>query len=159
MVVLSGILAIFIGVSRGLNGQASAPDAPWASHLQQMDEALARQDVSQAIGPWNAAYDAAVRSGGWEGMAAVGEAYLRLTDRAGGRGVLTPAVTRAIVARGVFETVFERASQQQSVEGVLSAAKVFAALGDLAMADRCREMAGRLAGSCPGQKSTEGSEE
>ncbi len=147
-VALPWALALALVVTIGLAPQRSGrrppgPDAPWASHLQRMEEALALQDRPAATRAWDEAYVAALQMGGWEGMAAVGQAYLRLGGFSGHPG------ETAIVARGIFQITFTRAYRAESPEGVLRAAKAFADLGDLAMADLYLGVAKLLAGDHP----------
>src|SRR6266851_1589878 len=62
-------------------------DTLWHAHITTVDRALARHDVSVAVGAWHDAYGAALASRGWEGMIAVGDAFLRIGAEAGsGRG-------------------------------------------------------------------------
>ena len=58
-------------------------DTLWRAHVALMDHALARHDVSAAVGAWHDAYGAALASRGWEGMLAVGDAFLRIGAEAG----------------------------------------------------------------------------
>jgi hypothetical protein len=142
-VVLLFIVASVAFSDNPYEPRAGAP-AMWALHLERMEEALARQDARGAIRPWNEAYSAALKSQGWEGMAAVGQAYFRLVERVGDDMGTAALTARPIVVRGIFESVLTRAHQQRSVEGVLRAAEGFTAIGDAAMAERCRQTAKRL---------------
>src|SRR5713226_8127883 len=58
-------------------------DALWKEHVVAIDRALAQHDVSAAVGAWHDAYGAALASRGWEGMIAVGDAFLRIGAEAG----------------------------------------------------------------------------
>ena len=58
-------------------------DALWKAHVVAIDRALAQHDVSAAVGAWHDAYGAALASRGWEGMIAVGDAFLRIGAEAG----------------------------------------------------------------------------
>lgn len=140
ILILAVIALLALGVKHPGSAEGGRPPA-WVSHLRRMDEALARQDVRGAIRPCNEAYSAAVKSEGWEGLAAVGEAYLRLAERVGDDQQTARAMPAPIVARRVFEGVLSRAEGQGSVEGVLHAAAGFRALGDLAAAERCVHLA------------------
>jgi hypothetical protein len=143
IMILAVIALLALGLKHPGRAQSGPPPA-WVSHLQRMEEALARQDVRGAIRPCNEAYSAAVKSEGWEGLAAVGEAYLRLAERAGDDQRTARALPTPIVARRIFEGVLSRAQGQGSVEGVLHAAAGFRALGDLGAAERCVHMAWHL---------------
>lgn len=104
-------------------------DGPAAGHLQRMAEALARQDLEGARREWDRAYSAALTLGGWQGLLAVGEAYVRLGEQAGRRE------EGGITARGIFQIAFTRAQRERSLEGVLCTAEAFADLREQAMAD------------------------
>src|ERR1700674_776662 len=52
-------------------------DTRWRAHVALIDHALARHDVGAAVGAWHDAYGAALTSRGWDGMLAVGDAFLR----------------------------------------------------------------------------------
>jgi hypothetical protein len=58
-------------------------ESRWRAHVGMLDQALARHDVSAAVGAWHDAYGAALASRGWEGMLAVGDAFLRIGAEAG----------------------------------------------------------------------------
>jgi hypothetical protein len=143
ILILAVIALLALEVNRPDRAGSGRPPA-WASHLQRMDEALARQDVRGAIRPCNEAYSAAVKSEGWEGLAAVGEAYLRLAERVGDDQRTARALPAPIVARRTFEGVLNRAQDQGSIEGVLRAAAGFRALGDPEAAERCTYLAWHL---------------
>ncbi len=132
------LLAALVAPACGL-----APDRPdetaWVTHLQSMDEALARGDVSAAMRARQDAYLAAVESRRWEGMAAVGDASMRLARLSGARGDLQPEARRAYLA-ALF-----RARHQGSLDGVLRVAEAFAALGDRDAARQALLMASAMA--------------
>src|SRR5258705_58648 len=58
-------------------------DTRWRAHVGTIEQALARHDVSAAVRAWHDAYGAALASRGWEGMIAVGDAFLRIGTEAG----------------------------------------------------------------------------
>ena len=70
-------------------------EAALAERLAALDAALARQDLSRAVYEWRDAYGLALRSRGWEAMAAVGDAAVRVDARDGRpRGPAPPASGR-----------------------------------------------------------------
>jgi len=113
-------------------------DAAWIAQLQRMDEALARGDVSAAVQARRDAYSAALRSRRWDGMAAVGDASVRLSELPGERDAM-----RAEARRAYLSALF-RARSERSLDGVLRAAEAFAALGDRDAARQALVMAGTM---------------
>ena len=146
------VLMLLIGVAAGISRTSSrAPrpsvdrsTRPWLEQLGRMDAALGRGNIRGAIRPWNEAYSAALKNGGWDGMAAVGEAHFRLMRHVMGTGTAMAAASPGAV-RGIFETTRLRAYRQGSAEGMERAAQGFAALGDAVLAGNCRELAVQLA--------------
>ena len=114
-------------------------NAPWALHVEAVDEALARQDLSVAVRAWHAAYSAALGSRRWTGMADVGDAYLRIGEAAGLRKPWEPR------AREVYLNALLRARHEGSLDGVLRVAGAFAALGDTDVVEGALRIAERLA--------------
>jgi hypothetical protein len=131
-------------------GSASAPkadtqwaDATWMSPLRDMDEAIARGDLTAAESARHEAYRAAIASRRWEGFLAVGDAVLRL-------GEATRSRTRAEPeARRLYLSALFRAPGQHSLDGVLLATEAFARLGDRDVVERGIRLARDLAGSDP----------
>ena len=117
----------------------SVPQAPWATHIQRMDEALAGEFADVAAQAWWEAYVAALLSRRWDALIDVGNAALRIGDATGQQG------RSQAQARGVYWTAFFHARQQRSADGVLRAAEGFAALGDREVAARCVRLAEQLA--------------
>jgi hypothetical protein len=113
-------------------------DTEWIAHLQRMDEALARGDVSAAVQARRDAYSAALRSPRWEGMAAVGDASVRLAELPRERAGMLAEARRA------YLSALFRARHQRSLDGVLRAAEAFAALGDRDAARHALVMAGTM---------------
>lgn len=113
--------------------------APWTSHLQGVDEALAQKDVSAAEQAWHQAYVEAIRSRRWEGFVAVGDASLRIGEVVGAR----PAPVAK--ARRLYLAALLRAREQGSLDGALRAAEAFAALGDREIAGQGLRIADGLA--------------
>ena len=108
------------------------------AHIGRIDQALARHDVSAAVGAWHDAYGAALASRGWEGMLAVGDAFLRIGAEAG-----TVSGSRAN-ARQAYLNALIRAHRDGSREGLRRTAAAFEALGDHAVATHCLRVADEL---------------
>ena len=129
---------------------ASAPkahtrwaDAPWMSPLRDMDDAIARGDLTAAETARHEAYRAAIASRRWEGFLAAGDAILRLGEATQSRGSAEPE------ARRLYLSALFRAPGQQSLDGVLLATEAFARLGDGDVVEQGLRMARDLAGSDP----------
>lgn len=141
-----GLVAAIMEVQADLTPRASRRaalrlqfDARWKAHVVTIDQALARHDVSAAVGAWHAAYGAALASRGWEGMLAVGDAFLRIGTEAGTAG------GARLNARQAYLAVLVRAHRDGSIDGMRRTAAAFAALGDHAVASQCLRVAGELA--------------
>jgi hypothetical protein len=87
----------------------------------------------------DAAYGAAIRSRRWERLTEVGDAYVRLGDRAGARLATAPQARRAYLDALLL------ARRDGSPEGVLRVAEAFDALGDRAVVEQCLRIAEGLA--------------
>ena len=87
--MLAAVVLIVAATSAAAcRNSAVEPDsAPWARHVQVMDNALGRGDGSAAIRAWNAAYVTALESSRWEGLVAVGDASL--SDAIADMGAIT----------------------------------------------------------------------
>jgi hypothetical protein len=118
-------------------------DRLWTAHLAALDQALARHDVSRAVLAWEDAYGAALASRGWEGMIAVGDAFLRVGAEAGSLRGSGPN------ARQAYLNALVRARRDRSTGGMRRTAEAFAALGDRAVAERCFRVADELAAARP----------
>lgn len=114
-------------------------DTLWRVHVGTVDQALARHDVSAAVGAWHDAYGAALASRGWEGMLAVGDAFLRIGAEAG-----TVSGSRSS-ARQAYLNALIRAHRDGSADGLRRTAAAFEALGDHAVATHCLRVADELA--------------
>ncbi len=112
--------------------------APWADDLAALDASLARQDVGAAARRWQAGYAAALASGRWEGLVAMGDAARRLGAASGARQ-LGDERSRAVYLVALF-----RARQQGVLDGVLRAAAAFADLGDREVAAQSLRIASEL---------------
>jgi hypothetical protein len=114
---------------------------PWVAPLQRMDQALTNRNVSAAEVAWHDAYGAALRSRQrWDGLLAVGEAYLRIGEVANGRQAAQAT------ARRLYLTALVRARRQGSLDGVLRTAEAFSALGDREAVTQCLHVADQVAG-------------
>ncbi len=116
-----------------------APTTPWAAHIREVDEALARKNVGSAQRAWRDAYLAAFESQPWEGMVEVGDAALRIGAVAGLRQ------TGEATARWAYLAALSRARRLASLEGVLRTAEAFAALGDHEVVEQCLRVAESVA--------------
>jgi hypothetical protein len=141
-----GLVAAVMEVQAGLApreargaAQRLQLDALWAAHVAAVDQALVRHDVSAAVGAWQEAYGAALASRGWEGMIAVGDAFLRIGAEAG-----SPRGSRPN-ARQAYLNALVRAHRDGSAAGMRHTAEAFAALGDQAVAEHCFRVANELA--------------
>ena len=138
MVALMLLVAI---VSEAIAGHAMAAESQiaWKAHLEKVDDAVSRNDLTQAVMLWREAYAAALRSRHWEGMVAVAEAYRRLGGLAGF------ARASEAKARQIYLAALFRARQEGSLDGVLRVAEAFADLGDREVVDRCIAIARTVA--------------
>ncbi len=141
-----GLVAAIMEVQADLTPRASRRavhrlqfDARWKAHVVTIDQALARHDVSAAVRAWHDAYGAALASRGWEGMLAVGDAFLRIGTEAGTTG------GSRLNARQAYLAALVRAHRDGSIDGMRRTAAAFAALGDHAVATQCLRVAGELA--------------
>jgi hypothetical protein len=119
-------------------------DTRWRAHVGTIEQALARHDVSAAVRAWHDAYGAALASRGWEGMIAVGDAFLRIGTEAG-----TVNGSRSN-ARQAYLNALIRAHRDGSVDGLRRTAAGFATLGDHAVAAHCLRVADELAANRKG---------
>lgn len=106
--------------------------------LLSVDAALARKDRSRAIYEWRNAYGQALRTHGWEAMAAVGDAAVRI-DALAGRPGGHPTGFRA-EARQAYLLALFRARDARRPDGIERVAEAFASLGDAEMAARVRSI-------------------
>ena len=150
IVVLAIAILIALAIVEVLASHASAAEAgarsgaaPWAPHIERVDEALAQANVAAALRAWNTAYTAALGSRRWEGLIDVGDAYLRIGDRVAYRRAF------AAKAREAYLAALFRARRQNSLDGVLRVANAFAGLGDRQVVAQCLKLARELAGRDP----------
>lgn len=135
------LMLLVVIVTEVIAGHAMAAESQiaWKAQLEKVDDAVIRNDLTQAVMLWREAYAAALRSRHWEGMVAVAEAYRRLGGLAGfGRA-------SEVKARQIYLAALFRARQEGSLDGVLRVAEAFADLGDREVVDRCIAIASTVA--------------
>lgn len=136
------LAALEMTAARG-SASAQKADTPWTSPLRDMDDAIARGDLTSAVTARHEAYRAAIASRRWEGFLAAGDAILRLGEATQTRSRAEPE------ARRLYFPALFRARGQQSLDGVLLATEAFARLGDGDVVEKGLRMARDLAGSDP----------
>jgi len=138
LVVVAAALGIVALSSVPVYALAAADPVPWDAHVQAVDAAIARGDHRAAREAWHNAYAAALGSGQWEGLAAVGDASTRISSAGGGADDL-------VRARQAYHEAFVRARRESSVDGVLRVSDAYSRLGDHETARLYRDTAVRLA--------------
>ena len=138
-VIFAMLMGLEVVAQAAARRAAEADAAPWGEAIDRMDRAIAAGDDSAAQGAMHDAYVVALASRRWDGMIAVGDAYLRL-----GAATSEERVERAN-ARQAYLTAFFRARKEQSIDGVLRATEAFSDLGDRAVAAQCLKTAEKLA--------------
>ena len=118
---------------------AAALDAALSAHLSAVDTALASADVEVAKQALHAAYQVALGSRRWQGLVAFGDAELRVAEASGTHQAGLEQARRA------YLLALFRARGEGSMDGALTAAKSFAALGDREVANGCLSVASKLA--------------
>ena len=131
------VLVLLAALAPGC-ADAHPPGQDWSEHLQALDDALARNDVSAALQAWRSGYAAALRSGSWAGLVGLGDAYLRIPSS---DEVSSPKA----MARQAYLRAFVRAQAQGSAQGALVVALAFDQLGDVQVAAQCMRVAEHLA--------------
>jgi len=114
-------------------------DDLWQAHLRAVDAELAAGHIDAAVRRWHDAYGAALESKRWEGMIAVGDAFMRI-----GHATSAPAGAH-MNARDAYLVALIRARHEHSVEGVLQSAEAFGRLGDRVVAEQSLVLAEHLA--------------
>ncbi|HXJ84425.1 MAG TPA: hypothetical protein VMS64_37780 [Candidatus Methylomirabilis sp.] len=143
VLVLAASSLLIATASRADAGAGALPDGtPWVGAIRTMDDALARGDLRAALRAREDARLAALASQRWEGMAMVGDATLRLAQKAGLVSAMEPAARRA------YAFALHRASRQGSVDGAVRITVAFAGLGDHEMARKSLAVAESLAAAC-----------
>jgi hypothetical protein len=115
-------------------------DGLWRVHLDHAQKELERGHIDVAVRIWQDAYGAALGSGSWESMIAVGDAFVAI-----GRAAGTPGGAR-LNAREAYLTAMIRARRDRSVDGALRTAGAFQKLNDRAVVAQCLHIAADLAG-------------
>jgi len=111
----------------------------WQAHLRAVDGELAAGHIDAAVRVWHDAYGAALESRRWEGMLAVGDAFMRIGYATG-----APAGAR-MNARDAYLVALIRARRERSVDGVLQSADAFGRLGDRVVVEQNLVIAEQLA--------------
>lgn len=141
------LLALLVAGLVVMEMVAEAPSAVgphvWTAPLDQAEAALERGDAAAAMSAWREAQGAALRSGRWEGMIAVGDAARRLAEAGRDRA---DGLARA---RQAYLTALFRARRERSLDGLLSAAIAFGELGDRDVLAHALRMAEQQAGRDP----------
>jgi hypothetical protein len=114
-------------------------DGLWRAYLDLVEKELQHGHVDVAVRVWHDAYGAALASGSWESMIAVGDAFVAI-----GRASGTPRGAR-MNAREAYLTALIRARRDRSVDGVLRSAEAFRLLDDRAVGEQCLHIAAQLA--------------
>ncbi len=114
-------------------------DGLWHAYLGLVEKELEHGHVDVAVRVWHDAYGAALESGNWESMIAVGDAFMAI-----GRASGTPAGAR-MNAREAYLTALIRARRDRSVDGALRSAEAFRQLNDHAVVEQCLHIAAQLA--------------
>src|SRR2546426_7270465 len=120
-------------------GGRTPDDGLWRAYLDLVAKELEHGHVDVAVRVWQDAYGAALASGSWESMIAVGDAFVAI-----GRASGTPGGAR-MNAREAYLTALIRARRDRSVDGALRSAEAFRALDDRAVGEQCLHIAGQLA--------------
>lgn len=146
--MIVALLVSGIAVMERLSGEgAHAVVSPtWTTALHRAEAALEQGDTVTALSSWREAHAAAVRSGQWEGMIAVGDASRRLAEKGASR---PDGLARA---RRAYLTALFRARREHSVEGSLRAADAFGALGDRDVLAQALRIAEQQAGRDPARR-------
>jgi hypothetical protein len=114
-------------------------DGLWRAHLDLVEKELEHGHIDVAVRVWHDAYGAALESGNWESMIAVGDAFMAI-----GRASGTPSGAR-MNAREAYLTALIRARRDRSVDGALRSAEAFRQLNDHAVVEQCLHIAAQLA--------------
>jgi hypothetical protein len=139
--VLLGLAGIWLSAPRPLDAEVEARQAPalWATHLEEVELALATGDRVRAVRAWTNAWTAALASRRWQPLIDVGDAALRVGDATASTSI------GQVNARQAYRAALIRARAQRPVDGVLRAAESFAALGDRHVTEGALDSARKLA--------------
>ncbi|MBI1846953.1 MAG: hypothetical protein HYR86_08280 [Candidatus Rokubacteria bacterium] len=119
---------------------AAALPRAWPVCLDEVRHALQERNVGTAMAAWRHGYAAALASGDWRGIVALGDAALRIGDVAGMHTLFFAA------ARDMYLQAFVHARRARDLEGVLRIAQAFGELGEREVVDWCVRIARELAG-------------
>src|SRR6185436_3223810 len=140
----SGLVAVVLATSLladpgSLDVPASRPISEWSAEVGRVDLELAEEQIGPAIRSWERARVAARLSRQWQGLLAVGDAYLRIGDAVDFR--------RAFVttARALYLEALERARDEGSVDGVLGANAALSAIDECLAGEPVIAMAAQAA--------------
>ena len=114
-------------------------DRLWRAYLGVVDKELAAGHVDVAVRVWHDAYGAALASGSWESMIAVGDAFVAIGRAAGSVG------GARMNAREAYLSALIRARRDRSVEGAIRTAEAFRELDERAVSEQCLHIAAQLA--------------
>jgi hypothetical protein len=114
-------------------------DGLWRAHLDVVEKELARGHVDVAVRVWHDAYGAALASGSWESMIAVGDAFMTIGRASGSTG------GARLNAREAYLSALIRARRDRSVDGAIRSADAFRGLDDRAVAEQSLHIAAQLA--------------
>jgi hypothetical protein len=114
-------------------------DRLWQAHLDVVGRELEQGHIDVAARVWQDAYGAALASGSWESMIAVGDAFVAI-----GRASGSPRGAR-MNARDAYLSALIRARRAHSVEGAIRTAEAFRGLDDRAVSEQCLHIAAQLA--------------
>lgn len=114
-------------------------DRLWRAHLDVVEKELGQGHIDVAVRVWQDAYGAALASGSWESMIAVGDAFVAI-----GRASGSPRGAR-MNARDAYLSALIRARRARSVEGAIRSAEAFRGLDDRAVGEQCLHIAAQLA--------------
>jgi hypothetical protein len=114
-------------------------DGLWRAYLDLVEKELEHGHIDVAVRVWHDAYGAALGSGSWESMIAVGDAFVAI-----GRASGSPAGAR-MNAREAYLTALIRARRDRSVDGALRSAEAFRQIDDRAVVEQCFHVAAQLA--------------
>jgi hypothetical protein len=136
--LLAAVAEIAVGRSPSPTEVAAVEQARLAA-LARVEDALARQDVADALRAWQKAYAMARAGRSWRGLLDAADAHLRIAAVAGASAAAAPR------AREIYMAALARARAERSVDGTVRAAEAFAALGDREVTELALRVAASLA--------------
>src|SRR5262249_55417677 len=118
--------------------QDAAARPAWTDAIDQVNRALAKNDVGGALRAWYDAYAAARGTGAWLPLVEGGDAALKIGH------VSDSPRDAASRARDAYLTALFRARRDRDVDGLLRIAESFAALGDHEVTLQCLAVADQV---------------